>query len=66
MDEAMGGLLGDGTPSFALGLVDRKVASTGVIIAISEPAGAVPVGSFERTAPSAREAARQTRMQAED
>ncbi|UIJ44641.1 dihydrofolate reductase family protein [Sphingomonas cannabina] len=58
-------LFGPGTPSFALRLVDQKVSTTGVTIATYEPAGPVPIGSFQLAEPSAAEVARQERMRIE-
>jgi dihydrofolate reductase len=40
-------LFGDGTLPSGLRMVDHKVSSTGVIMATYEPAGPIPIGSFE-------------------
>jgi dihydrofolate reductase len=58
-------LLGPGSGSTALKLVEHQVATTGVIIATYEPAGPVPIGSFQHAEPSPAEAARQERMKRE-
>jgi dihydrofolate reductase len=58
-------LFGAGTPPFALKLVEHQVSTTGVAIATYEPAGEVPIGSFQLGEPSARENARQERMKRE-
>jgi dihydrofolate reductase len=55
-------LFGEGTPPFACRLVDHRVGTSGVTIATYEPAGEVPIGSFQLGEPSAREQARQERM----
>lgn len=58
-------LFGPGTPPFAMKLVKQEVATTGVTIATYEPAGDVPIGSFQQREPSEREVARQERMKRE-
>lgn len=58
-------LFGAGTPPFAMKLVDHKVATTGVTMAMYEPAGEVPIGSFQMKEPTEREQARQERMKRE-
>jgi hypothetical protein len=58
-------LFGPGTPSFALKLVEHQTSTTGVTMATYEPAGEVPIGSFQMSEPSAREQARQERMKRE-
>ncbi|MEI9851302.1 MAG: dihydrofolate reductase family protein [Sphingomonas sp.] len=58
-------LFGTGTPPFALDLIDRQASTTGVTIATYEPAGEVPIGTFQLGEPSARERARQERMKRE-
>jgi dihydrofolate reductase len=58
-------LFGPGTPPFALKLIDSQTSTTGVTIATYEPAGEVPIGSFQMNEPSAREQARQERMKRE-
>jgi dihydrofolate reductase len=40
-------LFGDGTLPSGLRMVDHKVSSTGVVMATYEPAGPIPIGSFE-------------------
>jgi dihydrofolate reductase len=40
-------LFADGTIPSGLKLVDSKVSSTGVVIGRYEPAGEIPIGSFE-------------------
>ncbi len=40
-------LFGDGTLPSGLRMVDHKVSTTGVIMATYEPAGPIPIGSFE-------------------
>ena len=58
-------LFGSGTPSGAWKMVDHQVSSTGVTITTYEPAGAVPIGSFQQKEPSAAEQRRQERMKRE-
>lgn len=58
-------LFGQGTPPFAMKLTDHRVATTGVTLATYEPAGQIPIGSFQQSEPSAREVARQERMKRE-
>jgi dihydrofolate reductase len=55
-------LFGKGTPSGAMKLVNSDVSTTGVLIATYEPAGAVPIGTFELPTPSAAELRRRERM----
>jgi dihydrofolate reductase len=55
-------LFGHGTPSGAMKLVSSDVSTTGVVIATYEPAGKVPVGTFELPNPSAAELKRRGRM----
>ncbi len=55
-------LFGQGTPSAGMTLVDAQTSSTGVIIATYEPAGQVPLGTFELPNPSAAELKRRERM----
>ena len=57
-------LFADGVKSGGMKLVDSKVSTTGVIIATYEPAGPVPIGSFETKEPSALEIARREKMAA--
>ena len=58
-------LFGAGTPSGAWKMVDQSMSTTGVVIATYEPAGAVPIGSFQMSEPSAAEGRRQERMKRE-
>ena len=58
-------LLGPGPGSTALKLVDQQVSTTGVTMATYEPAGPVPIGSFQLAEPSEAEVARQERMKRE-
>jgi len=58
-------LFGAGTPSGAWKILDHRVSSTGVVIASYEPAGAVPIGSFQMKEPSEAEQRRQERMKRE-
>lgn len=59
-------LFGAGTPSSAWRLLDHQVSATGVMMATYEPAGAVPIGSFQMPEPSEAERRRQERMKRED
>lgn len=58
-------LFGAGTPPAALRLLEQQVSTTGVIVATYEPAGAIPIGSFQHAEPSAAEQARRERMRRE-
>ena len=58
-------LFGQGTPSGRMRLVSTDVSTTGVIIATYEPAGQVPIGTFELPNPSAAEVKRRERMMRE-
>jgi len=58
-------LFGPGTPSGAWTMHDHKVSTTGVTMARYEPAGAVPIGTFQLSEPSAAEQRRQERMKRE-
>jgi dihydrofolate reductase len=58
-------LFGDGTPHFALRLIDHQVSQSGAMIGRYAPAGDIPLGSFGLDEPSAREVARRRRMQRE-
>lgn len=58
-------LFGEGTPAGGWRMIEHAVSSTGAIMASYEPVGAVPVGSFERDAPSTAELARRERMRRE-
>jgi dihydrofolate reductase len=55
-------LFGQGTPAGAMKLVGSDVSTTGVTIATFEPAGAVPIGTFELASPSVAELKRRERM----
>ncbi len=55
-------LFGQGTPSGGMKLVDSDVSTTGVIMATYEPAGEIPIGTFELPNPSAAELKRRERM----
>jgi dihydrofolate reductase len=55
-------LFGNGTPPQSMKLVGSDVSTTGVIIATYQPAGAVPIGTFELPNPSAAELKRRERM----
>ncbi|HEX4739156.1 MAG TPA: dihydrofolate reductase family protein [Allosphingosinicella sp.] len=58
-------LFGAGTPPAALKLVEHRVSTTGVIVATYEPAGPIPIGSFQLADPSPAELARRERMRRE-
>lgn len=58
-------LFGAGTPPAALRLIEHHVSTTGVIMATYEPAGEIPIGSFQHAEPSAAEQARRERMRRE-
>ena len=58
-------LFGSGTPSGAWKMLDHQVSTTGVVIASYEPAGAVPIGTFQLDEPSEAEQRRQERMKRE-
>ena len=58
-------LFGTGTPSGALKLSSHDVSSTGVVIATYEPAGSVPIGTFELAEPSPAEIKRRERIKRE-
>jgi len=58
-------LFGAGTPTGAWKMLDHQVSSTGVVIASYEPAGAIPIGSFQMKDPSEAEQRRQERMKRE-
>jgi dihydrofolate reductase len=55
-------LFGLGTPAVAMKIVNSDVSDTGVLIATYEPAGTVPLGSFELPNPSAAEIKRRERI----
>jgi len=56
---------GDASAPTGLKLVDHRLASTGAVVAVYEPAGDVPVGSFADETPSEAELARRVRVSAE-
>jgi dihydrofolate reductase len=58
-------LFGPGTPPGAWKMVEHAVSTTGVTIATYEPAGTIPIGSFQLKEPSAAEQRRQERMKRE-
>lgn len=58
-------LFGNGTPPFALRLVEHQVTTTGVMVGTYEPAGEIKTGTFATQEPSDREQARQERMRQE-
>jgi dihydrofolate reductase len=58
-------LFGSGTPASSMKLISSEVSSTGVTIATYEPAGQVPIGSFELAKPSDAELKRRERMRRE-
>ncbi len=55
-------LFGQGTPSNGLKLISSDVSTTGVLMATYEPAGAVPIGTFELASPSEAELKRRERI----
>jgi dihydrofolate reductase len=55
-------LFGQGTPAMGMSLVRSDVSTTGVMIATYEPAGKVPIGTFELPNPSDAELKRRKRM----
>jgi dihydrofolate reductase len=58
-------LFGEGTPSGGMRLVSSDISTTGVIIAMYEPAGTVLIGSFVLPNPSVAELKRRERMERE-
>jgi dihydrofolate reductase len=58
-------LFGPGTPPGAWAMVNHQLSTTGVTIATYEPAGAIPIGTFQLASPSAAEGRRQERMRRE-
>jgi len=58
-------LFGTGTPSGAWKMTNHQVSTTGVTIASYEPAGTVPIGTFQMQEPSEAEQRRQERMKRE-
>lgn len=55
-------LFGDASAPIGLKLVDHRLASTGAVVTVYEPAGAVPHGSFADATPSKAELARREQM----
>jgi len=55
-------LFGDGAAPGGLKLTHSAVSTTGVTLGVYEPAGPVPIGSFQMAEPSELEKARQARM----
>jgi dihydrofolate reductase len=55
-------LFGEGTIPANLKLTDSKVSSTGVMVNTYEPAGEVPIGSFEFEEPTEAEVERRERL----
>jgi hypothetical protein len=55
----------DRVPAKAFRLVENSVSSSGVIIAVYEPAGPVQLGSFAAQEPSAAELARREQLRHE-
>ena len=58
-------LFGDGTPSFAMTVVDQQTSPEGVTVATLEPGGEVRTGTFAGPEQSDREKARQAKIQRE-
>jgi dihydrofolate reductase len=58
-------LFGAGTPAGNMKLVSSDVSTTSVMMATYEPAGAVPIGTFELPKPSEAELKRRERMKRE-
>jgi len=58
-------LFGPDTPAGAWKMLDHQVSSTGVVMASYQPAGSVPIGSFQLSQPSEAEQRRQERMKRE-
>jgi dihydrofolate reductase len=58
-------LFGAGAKPGALKLTETKVSTTGVIMSVYHPAGAINIGTFELQQPSEAEIARRARMQRE-
>lgn len=59
-------LFGDASVPTGLTLVDHRVAATGAFVAVYEPAGEVPTGSFAADNPSDAELARREKWARED
>ncbi|MES3037000.1 MAG: dihydrofolate reductase family protein [Bdellovibrionota bacterium] len=57
-------LFGEGTPPFKMKMVSSESASSGVVMAMYEPAGEVPIGNFKLPNPSPGEIERQRQMRA--
>lgn len=55
-------LFGQGTPSGGMKLVNSDVSTTSVIMATYEPAGKIPIGTFELPNPRTAELERRERM----
>jgi dihydrofolate reductase len=55
-------LFGEGAPPVTLKLVDSKVFSTGVVMAVFEPAGEVQTGSFALEEPTEAEQRRRENL----
>ena len=58
-------MFGAGTPPNSLKLVSSDISTTGVIIATYEPAGRIPLGTFELPNPSPAELKRRERIESE-
>lgn len=58
-------LFSDASLPAGLTLVDHRVATTGALVSVYEPAGAVPTGSFASETPSEDELARREKLQRE-
>jgi dihydrofolate reductase len=58
-------LFGQGTLPTGLKLVDERVSTTGVILAIYQPVGELKIGTFELETPSQEEIARRQRLAVE-
>jgi dihydrofolate reductase len=58
-------LFGDSSAPAGLKLVDHRVAGTGAVVSVYEPAGNVPLGSFASEVPSEAELARREKLELE-
>jgi dihydrofolate reductase len=58
-------LFGNGTKPGALKLIETKVSTTGVVMSVYRPEGAIKVGTFELPNPSPAEIARREKMKRE-
>jgi dihydrofolate reductase len=58
-------LFGDGTIPVELKLIESRISTTGVVIAVYQPSGAVKHGSFAHDNPSAAEFARREKLKRE-